>query len=98
MSDTNAVEMRGITKAFPGVVANNKADLEVRKGEILALVGENGAGKSTLMNLLYGLLHPDEGESLIDGKPAHIGGPRDAIAQGNGVGRQHLIRIPVFTD
>ena len=97
MSDTNAVEMRGITKAFPGVVANNKVDLEVRKGEILALVGENGAGKSTLMNLLYGLLHPDEGEILIDGKPAHIGGPRDAIAQGIGMVHQHFMLIPVFT-
>ncbi len=97
MSDTNAVEMRGITKAFPGVVANNKVDLEVRRGEILALVGENGAGKSTLMNLLYGLLHPDEGEILIDGKPAHIGGPRDAIAQGIGMVHQHFMLIPVFT-
>ena len=97
MSDTNAVEMRGITKAFPGVVANNKVDLEVRKGEILALVGENGAGKSTLMNLLYGLLHPDEGEILIDGKLAHIGGPRDAIAQGIGMVHQHFMLIPVFT-
>src|SRR5260370_27596224 len=96
MSDTNAVEMRGITKAFPGVVAHNKVDLEVRRGEILALVGENGAGKSTLMNLLYGLLHPDEGEILIDGKPAHIGGPGDPIAQGIGMVHQHFMLIPVF--
>src|SRR5258708_13844389 len=97
MSDTNAVEMRGITKAFPGVVANNKVDLEVRRGEILALVGENGAGKSTLMNLLYGLLHPDECEILIDGKPAHIAAPRDATAQGIGMVNQHFMLIPVFT-
>src|SRR6202022_702984 len=97
MNESLAVEMRGITKAFPGVVANNKVDLEVRQGEILALVGENGAGKSTLMNLLYGLLHPDEGEILIDGKPAHIGGPRDAIALGIGMVHQHFMLIPVFT-
>jgi simple sugar transport system ATP-binding protein len=97
MSDSVAVEMRGITKAFPGVVANNKVDLEVRKGEIHALVGENGAGKSTLMNVLYGLLHPDEGEILIDGKTAHIGGARDAIAHGIGMVHQHFMLIPVFT-
>jgi simple sugar transport system ATP-binding protein len=97
MSDPNAVEMRGITKAFPGVVANSKVDLEVRAGEIHALVGENGAGKTTLMNLLYGLLHPDEGEILIDGKPAHIGGARDAIAHGIGMVHQHFMLIPVFT-
>ncbi|HEV1991462.1 MAG TPA: ATP-binding cassette domain-containing protein, partial [Candidatus Dormibacteraeota bacterium] len=97
MSDSLAVEMRGITKAFPGVVANNKVDLEVRAGEIHALVGENGAGKSTLMNVLYGLLHPDEGEILIDGKPAHIGGARDAIARGIGMVHQHFMLIPVFT-
>ncbi|GAC1645853.1 MAG: ABC transporter ATP-binding protein [Candidatus Dormibacteraceae bacterium] len=97
MSESIAVEMRGITKAFPGVVANNKVDLEVRTGEIHALVGENGAGKTTLMNLLYGLLHPDEGEIIIDGKPAHIGGPRDAIAQGIGMVHQHFMLIPVFT-
>ena len=97
MSDSLAVEMRGITKAFPGVVANSKVDLEVRTGEIHALVGENGAGKTTLMNLLYGLLHPDEGEILIDGKPAHIGGPRDAIGHGIGMVHQHFMLIPVFT-
>jgi simple sugar transport system ATP-binding protein len=97
MNDSIAVEMKGITKAFPGVVANHKVDLEVRTGEIHALVGENGAGKTTLMNLLYGLLHPDEGEILIDGKPAHIGGARDAIAHGIGMVHQHFMLIPVFT-
>ena len=76
-----AVEMRGITKAFPGVIANHKVDLEVRTGEIHALLGENGAGKTTLMNVLYGLVHADSGEILIDGKPAHLRGPR-AIAHG----------------
>ena len=97
MTEPIAVQMRGITKAFPGVIANHEVDLEVRAGEIHALVGENGAGKTTLMNLLYGMLQPDEGEILIDGKPAHIGGPRDAIARGIGMVHQHFMLIPVFT-
>ncbi len=92
-----AVEMRGITKAFPGVVANDHVDLDVRAGEIHALVGENGAGKSTLMNILYGLIHPDSGEILINGASAKIGGPRDAIASGIGMVHQHFMLIPVFT-
>src|SRR5438034_7029945 len=92
-----AVAMRGITKAFPGVVANDHVDLEVRAGEIHALVGENGAGKSTLMNILYGLIHPDSGEILINGAPVKIGGPRDAIATGIGMVHQHFMLIPVFT-
>src|SRR6202140_1862520 len=94
---TNALEMRGITKAFPGVVANNEVDFTVRAGEIHALVGENGAGKSTLMNVLYGLVHPDSGEILIDGKVTRISGPRDAIARGIGMVHQHFMLIPVFT-
>jgi general nucleoside transport system ATP-binding protein len=94
---TNALEMRGITKAFPGVVANNQVDFTVRAGEIHALVGENGAGKSTLMNVLYGLVHPDSGEILIDGKSTRISGPRDAIALGIGMVHQHFMLIPVFT-
>jgi ABC-type uncharacterized transport system ATPase subunit len=94
---TNALEMRGITKAFPGVVANDQVDFTVRAGEIHALVGENGAGKTTLMNVLYGLVHADAGEILIDGKPARISGPRDAIALGIGMVHQHFMLIPVFT-
>ncbi|TMF23217.1 MAG: ATP-binding cassette domain-containing protein, partial [Chloroflexi bacterium] len=70
-----AVDMRGIVKQFPGVLANNHVDFSVRTGEIHALVGENGAGKSTLMNVLYGLIHPDAGEILIHGKPTHLTGP-----------------------
>jgi ABC-type uncharacterized transport system ATPase subunit len=92
-----AVEMRSITRAFPGVVANDHVDLTVRPGEIQALVGENGAGKTTLMNILYGLVHPDSGEILIDGKPVHIGGPRDAISHGIGMVHQHFMLIPVFS-
>src|SRR5205814_4491308 len=72
-----AIEMRRITKKFPGVVANDQVDLEVRKGEIHALVGENGAGKSTLMNILYGLIEPDVGQIVIDAKPVVMQVPRD---------------------
>jgi general nucleoside transport system ATP-binding protein len=99
MSDdtTLAVDMRGITKQFPGVLANNHVDFSVRQGEIHALVGENGAGKSTLMNILYGLVHPDSGEIFINGKQAHISEPRDAIALGIGMVHQHFMLIPVFS-
>jgi general nucleoside transport system ATP-binding protein len=92
-----AVDMRGITKQFPGVLANDHVDFSVRAGEIHALVGENGAGKSTLMNILYGLIQPDSGEILINGKPAHITGPREAIALGIGMVHQHFMLIPVFS-
>jgi simple sugar transport system ATP-binding protein len=92
-----ALAMRGITKQFPGVLANDHIDLDVRPGEILALLGENGAGKSTLMNILYGLLQPDEGEVLIDGQPVRIAGPSDAIARGIGMVHQHFMLIPVFS-
>src|SRR5712691_7371301 len=94
---TAAVEMRGIVRVFPGVVANDHVDLEVRQGEIHALVGENGAGKSTLMNILYGLIKADSGEILVQGKPAPMQGPRDAIRHGIGMVHQHFMLIPVFT-
>jgi general nucleoside transport system ATP-binding protein len=101
MTDTGhpplAVELRGITKTFPGVVANDHVDLEVRQGEIHALVGENGAGKSTLMNILYGLIKADAGAILVHGKPAPMQGPRDAIRHGIGMVHQHFMLIPVFT-
>ena len=92
-----AVEMRNISKAWPGVVANDQVNLTVRKGEIHALVGENGAGKTTLMNILYGLIHPDSGEILINGQPAHISGPRDAIRLKIGMVHQHFMLIPPLT-
>src|SRR6184192_4155919 len=92
-----AVEMRDITKTWPGVVANDHVNLKVRKGEIHALMGENGAGKTTLMNILYGLIHPDSGEILLNGKTTRIAGPRDAIANGIGMVHQHFMLIPVFT-
>jgi general nucleoside transport system ATP-binding protein len=99
VSDTStlAVDMRGITKQFPGVLANDHVDFSVRQGEIHALVGENGAGKSTLMNELYGLVHPDSGEIFVNGKQAHVTGPRDAIALGIGMVHQHFMLIPVFS-
>jgi simple sugar transport system ATP-binding protein len=92
-----ALEMRGITKQFPGVLANDHIDLEVRPGEIHALLGENGAGKSTLMNILYGLIAPDSGEILIDGSEAQISGPANAIARGIGMVHQHFMLVPVFS-
>jgi general nucleoside transport system ATP-binding protein len=91
------LELRGITKRFPGVVANDHVDLTVEEGEIHALLGENGAGKTTLMNILYGLYHADEGEILIDGQPRRFENPGDAIAAGLGMVHQHFMLIPVFT-
>ncbi|MEA2584441.1 MAG: ral nucleoside transport system ATP-binding protein [Thermomicrobiales bacterium] len=97
-SDTPpAVEMLGIVKRFPGIVANAGVDLVVERGEIHALLGENGAGKSTLMNILFGLYHPDEGEIHVDGKPVRFHGPRDAVAAGLGMVHQHFMLIPRFT-
>jgi general nucleoside transport system ATP-binding protein len=92
-----AVDMRGITKVWPGVVANDHVNFSVRKGEIHALVGENGAGKTTLMNILYGLIRPDAGEILVNGEAATIQGPRDAIGLGIGMVHQHFMLIPVMT-
>src|SRR5437764_13050700 len=93
-----AVEMRNITKGWPGVVANDHVNLQVRKGEIHALVGENGAGKTTLMNILYGLIHADSGEIYVNGQLAHITGPRDAIRLKIGIVHQHFMPIPPLTD
>jgi general nucleoside transport system ATP-binding protein len=91
------LELRSVTKRFPGVVANDHVDLTVEEGEIHALLGENGAGKTTLMNILFGLYHADEGEILLDGTPTRFGSPRDAIAAGLGMVHQHFMLVPVFT-
>ena len=91
------LELRGITKRFPGVIANDHVDLVIEPGEVHGLLGENGAGKSTLMNILYGLYSADEGEILIDGQPLELEGPGDAIAAGIGMVHQHFMLVPVFT-
>lgn len=91
------LELRGITKRFPGVLANDHIDLTLNEGEILALLGENGAGKTTLMNILYGLYTPDEGQILVRGQKVAIHSPHDAIAQGIGMVHQHFMLVPVFT-
>ncbi|WP_100499489.1 ABC transporter ATP-binding protein [Geodermatophilus chilensis] len=92
-----AVELRGITKRFPGVVANGDIELRVRRGEVHAIVGENGAGKSTLMKTLYGEHRPDEGEILVDGRPVQFRSPADAIAAGIGMVHQHFMLADNFT-
>lgn len=91
------LELRGITKRFPGVVANDNVNLELNTGEVLSLIGENGAGKSTLMSVLYGMYKPDEGEIVIDGTPSVFASPADAIAAGIGMVHQHFMLVPVFT-
>ncbi len=92
-----SLELRGITKRFGSLTANDAIDLEVGNGEIHAILGENGAGKSTLMNVVYGLLQPDEGTISVDGKVITINSPLDALAAGIGMVHQHFMLIPVFT-
>src|SRR5688572_7605999 len=91
------LELRGITKEFPGVLANDNINLTLEKGEIHALLGENGAGKTTLMNILYGLYRPTRGEIYINGQKVELSGPMDAIRQGIGMVHQHFMLIPVLT-
>ena len=97
MSDGPILELRSITKRFPGVVANDAIDFDLLPGEVHALLGENGAGKSTLMNIVYGLYRPDAGEILIRGKPVTLGSAREAIVHGIGMVHQHFMLIPVMT-
>ncbi|MGO1508795.1 MAG: ATP-binding cassette domain-containing protein, partial [Microbacterium sp.] len=91
------LELRGITKRFGALTANDHIDLTIEPGEIHCLLGENGAGKSTLMNVLYGLYQADEGEILLDDVEQHFAGPGDAMAAGIGMVHQHFMLIPVFT-
>lgn len=98
MSDNVPVlEVRGITKRFPGILANDHIDLKLYQGKVLGLLGENGAGKSTLMNLIYGLYQPDEGEILVKGKSIEIHNPRDAINAGIGMVHQHFQLVEILT-
>ena len=97
MSETLALEARNVTKRFPGVLANDRVNFALKKGEIHALLGENGAGKSTLMNVIYGLYTPEEGEIFLNGKPAEIRNPNDAIHAGIGMVHQHFMLVPVFS-
>lgn len=97
MENVPVLEVRNITKRFPGVLANDQVSFSLHKGEILAILGENGAGKSTLLNIIYGLYHPDSGDILIDGQKVTIHGSLDAIRRGIGMVHQHFMLVPVFT-
>src|SRR5512142_1108683 len=94
---TPILELRGITKRFPGVLANDHVNFDLAHGEIHGLLGENGAGKTTLMNILYGLYQPDEGTISLNGRPTRITSPHDAIAQGIGMVHQHFMLVPPLT-
>jgi len=93
----DSLEMKGITKRFPGVLANDRVDFDVHSGEVHALLGENGAGKSTLMKVLYGMYHPDEGEIFLNGKPVNISSPTDSISLGIGMIHQHFMLVQTLT-
>lgn len=92
-----ALQARGITKKFPGVLANDRVDFDLKRGEIHGLLGENGAGKTTLMNILYGLYQPDEGTLTLNGESVHFLSPHDAIARGIGMVHQHFMLVPPLT-
>ena len=97
MEPVNAIELRGVTKRFGEVVANDNVSLAVRKGEILSILGENGSGKTTLMNMLSGIYFPDEGEIAVNGKTVTIRSPKDSFALGIGMIHQHFKLIPILT-
>jgi len=91
------LQMKGITKRFPGVLASDNVDFDVRAGEVHTLLGENGAGKSTLMKILYGLYQQDEGEILLNGKVINLTSPANAISHGIGMIHQHFMLVPTLT-
>jgi len=97
MTNEIVVNMRGITKRFPGVLANDNVNFSLEKGEIHALLGENGAGKTTLMKCLYGLYQADKGEIFINGNKVEISSPNVAIKNGIGMVHQHFMLVPPFT-
>src|SRR5215813_1559867 len=106
MSDNNhqpadqrevVLQVKGVTKRFPNVLANDDINLTLHRGEILALLGENGAGKSTLMNIIYGLYHADDGTIRVNGQEVHFASPHEAIHSGIGMVHQHFQLIPVMT-
>src|SRR5512135_1609219 len=97
MNELPLLALRGITKTFPGVVANDHVDLEVFKGEVHALLGENGAGKSTLMKILYGFYRADAGSIMVDGRPAQVHSPADARKLGIGMLFQDFSLIPALS-
>ena len=92
-----ALVMRGITKRFPGVLANDRVDFDAAVGEVHTLLGENGAGKTTLSHVLTGLYRPDEGQILLRGTPVSFGSPREALDAGIGMVHQHFRLVPPFT-
>ena len=92
-----AIELKGVTKQFKSILANKNVDMDVREGEILAILGENGSGKTTLMNMIAGIYYPDEGEILVRGEHAVIGSPKDAFSYGIGMVHQHFKLVDVFT-
>ena len=97
MSQSPAIELRNITKAFGSVIANKDVSLSVRRGEILSVLGENGSGKTTLMNMIAGIYFPDRGQIFIDGEEVVIRSPRDAFSHGIGMIHQHFKLIDVFS-
>ena len=97
MENEVVLRVEGVTKRFPGVLANDHIDLELRRGEVLGMLGENGAGKSTLMNIIYGLYTPDEGHIAVNGRPVVIREPADAIRNGIGMVHQHFMLVPILT-
>ena len=97
MSAGPMLQMTGITKRFPGVLANDDVDFDLSRGEVHTLLGESGAGKSTLMKILYGLYQPDSGEIRLDGDVVEIGSPTDAIDAGIGMIHQHFMLVPTLT-